>query len=383
MHALEAGAARAARGPRPTRALRAHLGRRLLAMQHGDRHGLARLAAALGVSERWLRELRERARRGEEAAPVGRPRTPQAERLRVRALVAEERSRGGARAGWRTIHRALAAREPAISKTLVQEELAAMKGAAGAARRRATEAAREGLEILGRDTVWGEDTTHLGRTESGEEVAGEHVRDRATLATVALSAGAPPTSADVLALLDRAARERGGWPLVLQHDNASVYESKAVRGRLEAERVVALRSRVRTPTDNAATEHAHAEVKAESGLGKGVVLDAETARALLARARETLDVGRLRATRGWKTAAELDAIVPRGDACVDRRAFYEAARAAARDAVRGQEDPRAAREAEREAIITTLCELGLARRHVGKRPREGPIPTPFQPTQKE
>jgi len=352
-------------------------------MQSSDRHSASRAAAALGMSARWMREIRGRARRGEEDAPCGRPRAARAERLRVRALVAAERSRQGGSAGWRPIHRALAAREPGISLMLVQQELAAMKRDAGAARRRALEAARESVEILGRDTVWGEDTTHLGRAESGEEVAGEHVRDRATLATVALSAGPPPSSADVLALLERAAAQRGGWPLVLQHDNASVYESGAVRERLDAERVVALRSRVHTPTDNAATEHAHAEVKAESGLGKDAVLDADEASARLAAARATLDFGRLRATRGWRTAAELDAIVPRGDACVDRRAFFEAACSAARAAVLGRDDPRAAREAERDAIITTLCEFGLARRHVGRRPREGPIPTPFQPRPKE
>jgi hypothetical protein len=124
-------------------------------------------------------------------------------------------------------------------------------------------------------------------------------------------------------------------------------------------------------------------VKAESGLGRGAVLDLETARARLALARDALDLGRLRATRGWRTAAELDAIVPRGDACVDRRAFFEAAGSAVETAVRGLEDPDAARAAERDAIITTLCEFGLARRHVGRRPRVGPIPTPFQPSQKE
>jgi hypothetical protein len=37
----------------------------------------------------------------------------------------------------------------------------------------------------------------------------------------------------------------------------------------------------------------------------------------------------------------------------------------------------------RSRVRTTLCEFGLARRHVGRRPRSGPIPTPFLPRQKQ
>jgi len=352
-------------------------------MQSNDRKAAARAAASSGMSARWMRELRARALRGHEEAPCGRPRTGEPERARVRALVEGERERQGASAGWRPIHRALAAAEPGISLSLVQHELSWLKRKARGARRRANEAAREGVEIRGRDTVWGEDTTHLGRTASGEEVAGEHVRDRATLATVSLTAGPPPTAASVIAGLEKAASERGGWPLVLQHDNASVYEARAVSERLAAERVISLRSRVRTPTDNAATERAHAEIKAESGLGQGVVIDVEAASARLETARAALDVGRLRATRGWLPSAELDRVVPRGDACVDRDALYDAARSAVAGAVLGLEDADAARAAERDAIIDTLCEFGLARRHAGRRAREGSVPTPFQPTQKE
>jgi hypothetical protein len=71
------------------------------------------------------------------------------------------------------------------------------------------------------------------------------------------------------------------------------------------------------------------------------------------------------------------------DAHVDRDAFHLAACSAAATAVTGLDDPRTARAAERDAILTTLCEFGLARRHVGRRPRSGPIPTPFLPRQKQ
>ena len=68
---------------------------------------------------------------------------------------------------------------------------------------------------------------------------------------------------------------------------------------------------------------------------------------------------------------------------VDRDEFYAAARSAAAAAVLGLDDPDAKRAAERRTILETLCRFGLARRHVGRRPREGSVPTPFQPTQNE
>ena len=213
---------------------------------------------------------------------------------------------------------------------------------------------------------------------------GELVRDRATLSTVSLTVGGAVTAASVIADLEKAARERGGLPLVHQHDNASVYEAGEFARFAARERMIVLRSRVHTPTDNPAPERGHGEFKGESGLGKGVVLRShEEAAARLARARHVLDDGRLRASRGWRTAQELDQLVPRGDAHIDRDAFYTAAGSAIAAAVLGQNDPDAARKAERGAILATLRKFGLARHHVGRRPREGSVPTPFQPNQKE
>ena len=121
-------------------------------------------------------------------------------------------------------------------------------------------------------------------------------------------------------------------------------------------------------------------MKEETGLGKGVVLPCHAAAvARLEPALERLNCARRRPSRGWHTAAELDRILPRADACVDREQFYERARAAIQAAVLGIQDPSAARLAEREAVITTLCEFGLARRRFGRRPRVGSIPMPVPP----
>jgi len=342
-----------------------------------DRHLATTTAKTLGVTSRWVRELRRRAQEAEITGPVGRHRIPDAERERVRALVAQERERQGATTGARPILEALRAADPDISRMLVEQELAWLKRHGRIEGQRAIEEARQSTEVLGRDTVWGEDTTHLGRLADESESTAELIRDRATTSTVSLTVGPPPRADEVLRDLRMSALERGGWPLVLQRDNASIYGEETVTRELALQRVIVLRSRVHTPTDNAATERGHEDYKGETGLGKGTVLSShEEAAARLAPARERLDQGRLRPSRGWHTAAELDRLVPRADRCVDRDEFYERARAAMAAAALGLEDPAAARLAEREAVITTLCEFGLARRHVGRRLRVGPIPMP-------
>lgn len=351
-----------------------------LIMAPPDRHRVAQVARALGRSESGLRAWMRRVRAGKPPRPRGRPRKDDAERAQVRALVAEERARQGASAGWRVIHRELGKAHEGVSRMLVEQELSALKAHARATAVAAIEAKREHLEVLGRDTMWSLDGSHLGRVETGEACVGEHTRDRASLGSVRLSAGPPATSAEVLAGLRQGARERGGFPLVLQVDNGSNYLAEDLRRALDDERVVLLISRVHTPTDNPAIEHAHAEVKAESGLGKGVALTGHAeAGQRAATACRRLDATRPRASRGWYTADELDRMLPRGDACVDRDEFYARARAAMQAAVLGLDDPAAARKAERDAVIQTLCEHGLARRHVGRRPRVGNVPWPETP----
>ena len=357
---------------------RQRIGERLAMAPH-DRHAAAAAAHVVGQTARNMRRLRAQARKGPPPRR-GRPPIAQSERMRVRGLVEEEWLRQGATTGARTILRQLRQAEPKISRQLVEERLAELKADAERRAAEAREAARQGHVVLGRDTVWAEDTTHLGRLPTGEECAGEHIKDRGTWLTVSLTVGATPTAEDALRDLRRTAKERGGWPLVLQLDNGSIYLAKSMQAALAEEWVIVLHSRVHTPTDNPAIEHGHGEVKAECGLGKGVVLACH-AQALerLEPAVERLNHARLRPSRGWHTAAELDRMLPRGDACVDRKQFYERTRAAMEAATRGIEDPTVARLAEREAVITALCEAGLARRHVGRRPRVGPIPMPAQP----
>lgn len=59
-----------------------------------------------------------------------------------------------------------------------------------------------------------------------------------------------------------------------------------------------------------------------------------------------------------------------------RDKLHNRARQPVTAAVLAREDRDGAPLAGREALITTLCEFGLARRHVGRRHRGGTIPMP-------
>jgi transposase InsO family protein len=288
----------------------------------------------------------------------GRPGHGEATRDRVARLVAEQRTIQGRRAGWRPISKAL----PGVPVRLIQAALSAQKRAERTLERRRRQEARVTREVLARDAIWGEDATGVGRT-GGEPILCEVIRDLATTSTVALSAGAPASAADVIGLLEQARRDRGTLPLVWQTDNGPAYASAELSAYLERHRVVHLRSRPRTPTDNPSTERGIGELKAESGLEAGLPLrDRAEASARLEAARATLDRGRRRASRGYRTAAALDVELPRAQNLVGRDAFYAQARSPMGAALLGARTARAARAAQREALWRVLERCGLARR---------------------
>lgn len=370
--------ARRPRGPGMTGPQRRAVGRRM-AMATGPerRHLAGELAQAYGTTPRWMRELRRREEAGETPRPVGRPRTCPEARARVRARVAAELDRQGFATGEPAILAALRQEDATVSRMLVREELAAEKRERRAKTARILEERRESHDVTARDAVWAQDATHLGRTADGGEVQAEVVTDRGTTATVAASAGPPATGAEIVEGLNRMAEERGGPPLVRQMDNGATYICREVLAWDETRQVIALRSRPHAPTDNPVAEHKNRDLKEESGLGKGVELGGVAdAQERLNAARHTLDHGRRRASRGWRTAAELDALLPRADAVVDRGEFYRAACAAREQAVRGLTDVEAIRQAEQRTTWETLERFGLARRTVGRRPRVRPVPTP-------
>jgi hypothetical protein len=245
-----------------TAAQRAALGRKLLE-RRGERGYQRRMAETLGVSTRWLRELRRRAQSGEEPPPPGRPRKSAIERELVRERVAQELKVQGIGAGEGPVYRALveeAKREGRkVSLHLVRQELAAERKRRRAKTSRELEAVRVSHDALARDFLWCHDSTHLGRLPDGQKVEAEVMKDRCTLATVGLSVGGPITGRAAIALIEHGAGERGGWPLAIQEDNAKIHH--AVDRAATEHRCVVLRSRVHTPTDNPAVEHHNHELR--------------------------------------------------------------------------------------------------------------------------
>jgi hypothetical protein len=194
--------------------------------------------------------------------------------------------------------------------------------------------------------------------------------------TVIAAVGAPASGAGLVGHLESAKQERGCLPFVWQSDLGPANTSAVVADYLAGEQVIHLRSRAHTPTDNPVAEHRNGELKAESGLGKGVVLAShEEARARLTPARRRLDEGRLRASRGYVTAAELDRVLPRAEHLVDRAVFYAATRTAMARAVLGLVDKDEIAKAEQDAVWSML------ERHNMARPRRGRqrVPCPKLP----
>ena len=346
-------------------ARRRWLGRRL-AMDGGrDCHLATRLAQEHRASAHWVRVLGRRVEQGREPARAGRPRTPQAERERVRALV-EEQLRAQGEVGWRPVLEAIRRAGERASVMLVQQETSAVKREGRVRERRALEAAREGHEVLVRDAVWAQDALHAGRLSDRGEVQAEVATDRGSGATVIAAVGRPARAEDLVEHFERASRQRGGPPLVWQSDRGSANRSAQMARHLDERRVIHLCSRVHTPTDNPVAENRNRELEDESGLGCGAQLASlAEGQGRLEEARRRLDEQRLRASRGYRTAAQVDRDLVRADTLVDRAAFYAEARTAMAQAVLGLSEVDEIAKAEPGAVWATLERHGLARARRG------------------
>lgn len=138
---------------------------------------------------------------------------------------------------------------------------------------------------------------------------------------VGVSLGSAATGAEIVGILERARVERGAAPFVLSHDNGLAYCSAEVVQWCAEYGVVELVNEPRTPQHNAACERGIGELKAECGLGSGRELAGLEDRVWVGdvdeeqypawcvevrRARDRLDRGRLRGSRGYETAEQLD-----------------------------------------------------------------------------
>jgi transposase InsO family protein len=253
-----------------------------------------------------------------------------------------------------------------VSVRLVQESLQRLKSRTSRRHRRHLEKASWSVTVLAKDAIWSQDGTHLGRT-GAEAVEGQVIKDRGSLKVHEVAVGAPATSQDVLLLLKMAEKICGGLPLVWQTDNGSIYLSQEVQEYLREKRVVHLKSRVRKPQDNGASEICMRELKYESDLGKGKSLcSALDAAVRFQESAVQLNQQRLRGSRGYVTAQHLYETMPPWYNFVRRGPFYEETTRAVHEAVEGV-PKRHARRAEREAIYRVMEKYGLIERSQGGR----------------
>ena len=298
------------------------------------------------------------------ARPPGHPPHERALRYSVLRRCARAVRTLGPRTGWRTVHELF----PELPVRLVQEGLRQWKRRQRGIERERREALRTSTYVHYRDVLWAQDATHLGKDASDERVVGELIREVASTRTIGAAVGRPATGADVVALLQCTADERGGLPLVWMTDNGPAYRSKVVADFLAGHGVMHLRSEPRTPQHNPCAEHGMRELKELSGLDASVRVTLPDAVDRLRDARWRLDHLRPRASRGWKTAVQYDRVLAPWYHAVSRRELVDAARRSVQDAVRDLEGARARRRATRQAIWETLVRFGLVTRTRGGRP---------------
>jgi transposase InsO family protein len=319
------------------------------------------LAQRLGITERTLRNWESGA--FQEQKPLGRPATPPSKRFEARLKVARELHRQGW-VGWRPVVKNLG---PVVSTRLVQESVSALKKRWAIRKRKWIEARRVQVEVLSPNVLWAQDATHLGRL-GRKAVLAEVIKDRGTLGYTGIAVGEAAKAEEVLRMLEMS-KATVGLPLVWATDNGSAYRNERVAEYLRREKVVHLFSRPRLPQDNGAAEKGIQELKGEAGLGKGIRLSSfEQAAEKLAHSWRILDSGRLRASKGYRTADQLKATLPSWERKVSREAFYGQACEAMEKGVKGGETCRQKRQAERQAVYQTLEKFQLVKRTRGGKP---------------
>jgi transposase InsO family protein len=269
----------------------------------------------------------------------------------------------GRTAGWRELRDQLG---PSVPVRRLQKLLSLLKRRWRRRERERLSRGRMTVALPGGDVLWSQDSTQLGRSESGRAVHGEVVRDAGSLRTLLLAVGPPSHGQDVVEQLQVLKSRRGALPLVWSTDNGPPYRSAVVERFLERQRVVHLRNEPRTPQHNSWAERAIGELKAESGLrGDGVLASSADALERLAAARERLDGRRLRTKLGGRTAVQAD----RSDRCwysaADRERFYADTRRAQQEAAAGARTARERRRAERRAVLEALERLNNESTHRG------------------
>jgi transposase InsO family protein len=349
-------------------------------LKHGE---LKALAEWSGHDVRTLRIWR---RGGGGGRPGRRPR-PAAEREDARKKIAPRRSaltRG--KRGWRSLRQALADDKLSLPTRLIQETLRELNTSARQEHEAAIEAARVSVHVVAKDGVWAVDQMELGR-EGHTSVRALAASDCSTRRILDVSVGPPATGKDVVALLERAAQERGGkYPFVVQMDNGSENQNALVRAWAVEHEVILLFNIPHTPQHNARAERTNGDLRLACALDKPTLklvggLSRVQAAAkelgvptrtlvgvMLAQAWQGLDERTPRASLGHRTPCELDRIRPRAEDRACRARFYREVCEERQRIARLPCRPRDQRKLVREAIWCALERHGLVERTRGGLP---------------
>ena len=163
------------------------------------------------------------------------------------------------------------------------------------------------------------------------------------------------------------AKECRGLPLVIGTDNGSAYCNEEVSDYLHREKVVHLLSLPRTPEHNGSAEIGMRELKDEAMLGKGVTLASLSApHALLVQATNRINI-RLRGSKKFKSANDLDDTLLDARDMIDRDVFYDECQQGISDLRGCHLNGRELRKKERELILKTLEKYGAIQQTRGGR----------------
>jgi transposase InsO family protein len=349
-------------------------------LKHGE---LKELAEWSGHDVRTLRIWR----RGGGCGRPGRPARPEAARENACTRIAPRlKQLAPGHRGWRSVQAELERDKLPLPTRLIQETVRELKAGLRAEHEAAIEEARVSVKVLVRDGIWAVDQMEVGRVghESVRVLAG---CDCCTRRILDVTVGPPATAGDVVALLERAARERGGkYPFVVQMDNGSENQNALVRAWAALHEVILLFNVPHTPQHNPRAERTNGDLRLASaldkptlrrvgGLARVIEVAGETgvpARTLigvmLARGWRALDERTPRRSLGNLTPCELDRIAPRAEDRACRARFYREVCEERDRLARLPCRPREQRKLVREAIWCALERHGLVERTRGGLP---------------
>jgi len=270
------------------------------------------LEVTLRSLENWITAYKSAAE-----VKVGRPSYPTALRKHAVWLVGRAMIQQG-HPGFRVIVKTL---EGEIPTRLVQEYVRKYKMRKRKHDREKKTLNKKSVTVVMKNAYWVQDGTHLGRV-GRKAVESQVIKDRGSLKTLGIKTGLTASAKDIMTLFDRVKKTRG-LPLVIGTDNGSAYCNEEVQAYLKKEKMIHFLSLPRTPEHNGSAEISMRELKTDAVLGKGIALSCPyEAHALLIKSAMRLN-SRLRASKKFKSADEIDDMITDAREIIDRDVFFE------------------------------------------------------------